>query len=323
MEKCSLSIAMCTFNGARFLREQLESIFAQTRQPDELVIFDDCSSDGTVEVMERFARHAPFAVRLAVNECNLGSTKNFEKAIAACRGEIIFLADQDDVWHRNKLEVVESVFIARPSVGAVFSDADVVDEHQISLGFRLWRSSGFGKAKQKGVSSGRSVRILLNHNVVTGATMAFRARFRGFVLPIPENWVHDAWIALLLSVVADLAVIEEPLIRYRRHANQQIGPVNFTFAGHLARAKTTGAHEYSALARQFNLARERLLSAGHDPRIQAVIPDFEMKIKHLKARALVDTKKLSRLPRILEELLSRRYHRFSEGWKSAAKDLLL
>jgi glycosyltransferase involved in cell wall biosynthesis len=313
---------MCTYNGARFLPKQLESIAAQTRVPDELVVCDDRSTDGCVEITKRFARHEPFAVRLEINESNLGSTKNFEKAIGLCQGEIIALADQDDVWYPNKLERIEAAFLARPSIGVAFSDADVVGEGQIPLGYRLWRSVGFSLAQQKGITNGRCTQLLLNHNVVTGATMAFHARFRDLVLPIPKSWVHDAWIVLLVSAITDFAVIGEPLIQYRQHAEQQIGPLNFTIAERFARAKRTGADNYCALAQQFTAARERLLTADDNSRIQAVIPQFEMKIKHLKTRARMDTKRLSRLPRILEELLSRRYHRYSKGWKSAAKDLL-
>ena len=93
-----LSIAMCTYNGARFLSEQLESIAVQTRLPDELIVCDDRSTDGSVEIIRNFALHAPFEIRLEINTNNLGSTKNFEKAIGLCKGEIIALADQDDVF---------------------------------------------------------------------------------------------------------------------------------------------------------------------------------------------------------------------------------
>jgi glycosyltransferase involved in cell wall biosynthesis len=321
MEKPELSIAMCTYNGSRFLGEQLDSIAVQSRLPDELVVCDDGSTDETVEILERFARRAPFVVRLEINPKNLGSTKNFEKAISLCRGEIIALADQDDVWYPNKLDLMQSTFLGRPSVGVVFSDADVIDENQVSLGFRLWTSAGFTPVWQKDVSSGLGTRVLLNRNVVTGATMAFLSKLRNLVLPIPENWVHDGWIALLVSVFADLALIREPLIRYRKHAGQQIGPAAYTLSERLARARRTGAEQYCTLAQQFMLAHDRLSISGDDSRVQAVLPQLEMKIKHLNTRAQMATHGVSRLPRVLEELLLRHYHRYSDGWKSAAKDL--
>lgn len=320
-----LSVAMCTYNGARFLHEQLESIASQSRIPDELVVCDDGSTDGTIEILERFARCAPFAARLEINKSNLGTTKNFEKAIGKCGGEIIALADQDDVWVSKKLELMESVFLTRPSVGVVFSDAEVVDESRVAIGFRLWNSVGFSPGLQRNISNGRGTEVLLHHNVVTGAAMAFRSELRKLVLPISEKWIHDGWIALLASVVADLSFIREPLIKYRKHASQQTGPGPSNFVERLARAKRNGADGYQAFAEQFAAARERLLTIGDDPRCRAAIPQFDLKIRHLKARAQIerDRNRASRVPRIVKELVSRRYHCFSEGWESAAKDFLL
>src|SRR5258708_37621369 len=108
MKEQLLSVAMCTYNGARFLPEQLESIAAQTKLPDELVVCDDRSTDGSVEIIRSFAQRAPFEIRLDINANNLGSTKNFEKAIGLCQGEIIALADQDDVWCPQKLSRIAS-----------------------------------------------------------------------------------------------------------------------------------------------------------------------------------------------------------------------
>ena len=106
----SVSVALCTYNGTRYLKDQIDSIASQTRVPHELVVCDDCSSDDTVKILEAFASRAPFPVRLSVNPTNLGSTKNFAQAIALCRGDIIALCDQDDVWHPAKLERLASVF---------------------------------------------------------------------------------------------------------------------------------------------------------------------------------------------------------------------
>src|SRR5262245_48111587 len=119
----TFSVAMCTYNGSRYLSAQLDSIGTQTRPPDELMICDDGSVDDTVQLIEKFADSAPFVVRLEVNSANLGSTKNFEKAIQRCKGDLIALADQDDVWLPRKLELLEAEFQRSPNVGLVFSDA--------------------------------------------------------------------------------------------------------------------------------------------------------------------------------------------------------
>src|SRR5262245_47180770 len=123
-----LSIALCTYNGAVYLKEQLDSLAAQTRMPDELVISDDRSTDDTLRLIEEFAATAGFPVRLSVNESNLGIAKNVEKAISLCRGDVILLSDQDDVWHADKLETVEGIFEVKPQLSLVFSNAELVDE---------------------------------------------------------------------------------------------------------------------------------------------------------------------------------------------------
>jgi glycosyltransferase involved in cell wall biosynthesis len=218
-----LSIAMCTYNGAAYLPEQLDSLAAQTRRPDELVVCDDSSNDNqTRRMVEAFRRHAPFRVRLFVNKQNLGSRQSFELAIRRCRGEIIFLCDQDDVWREDKLAVIERAFSSNPRPGLVFSDAEIVDENLIRLG-RL--STNFGDDGRTEIEKQNVFNALLQRNLVTGATLAFRSNLSRLVLPIPGDTVfqHDAWIALIIAAVARVTFISEPLIKYRQHPGQQIG----------------------------------------------------------------------------------------------------
>src|SRR5215217_714545 len=105
--RSKFSVAMCTYNGARFVAEQLASIAAQTRPPDELVVCDDRSTDATIAYVREFARTAPFPVRIFENEKNVGSTKNFERALELCEGDFIAFGDQDDVWLPEKLRKLE------------------------------------------------------------------------------------------------------------------------------------------------------------------------------------------------------------------------
>ena len=111
MPTTSISVALCTYNGEPFLSAQLRSIAAQDRPPDELVICDDGSSDGSLEVIRGFARCSRIPTRVVVNDKNLGSTRNFEQAISLCQGEIVLLADQDDVWYPYKLRRIQEVFL--------------------------------------------------------------------------------------------------------------------------------------------------------------------------------------------------------------------
>ena len=166
---------MCTYGGARFVGAQLESIAAQTRPPDELVVCDDRSPDETAAVVERFAQTAPFPVRLHVNERNLGTTKNFERAVALCEGGLIALCDQDDVWLPEKLARLEAEFARRPRAALVFSDAEVADEEARPVGRRLWESVRIGRAELERLREGKGLGDLLSGATVTGATAALRA----------------------------------------------------------------------------------------------------------------------------------------------------
>ena len=132
-----ISVAMCTYNGAHFLAPQLESFVVQSRLPDELVVCDDGSSDDTVAILQAFARRAPFRVRIEVNDVTLRSTKNFEKAIGLCTGDLIATSDQDDVWLPEKLALCEAAFARDPHIGLVFSDAEIVEEHELPVQRRL------------------------------------------------------------------------------------------------------------------------------------------------------------------------------------------
>ncbi len=188
-----------------------------------MIVCDDGSHDGTVDIIQKFAARVNFPVRLIINEKNLGTIKNFEKAIGLCSGEIIVLSDQDDVWHTQKLEMIEDIFLRTPDIGAVFSDAEIVDKQLNPTGHTIWQSIKFTEKEQASITDGRSPAVLVRHNVVTGATLAFRAEYKKYVLPIPAYCMHDMWIALIISMLSDLAIIQKPLVYYRQHPGEQIG----------------------------------------------------------------------------------------------------
>lgn len=318
----SLSVALCTRNGERFLVEQLDSIAAQTRLPDELVASDDASTDSTVRILQHFAATAPFTVRVTANADQVGSTTNFQRAIAAVRGEIVVLSDQDDVWRSDKLARIEAAFAGSPRVGCIFSDAEVVAEDLGSLGYRLWQSVGLDSRRQRRMTTGRALDVLLEQNVVTGATMAFRASLRDLVLPIPTGWVHDGWIALLVSAVTACVPLNEPLVRYRQHPGQQIGGLKRTLSQQIQVARAMDADFFARLARDYAAARDRLAaSRAHRP-ADAVLSKLDGKVAHCLRRVRIRSRG-RHLPLVVPELVSGRYRRYSRGWKSFASDLFL
>jgi glycosyltransferase involved in cell wall biosynthesis len=313
---------MTTYNGEKFLQEQLDSFLEQTKLPDELVVCDDGSTDASLHILEKFQNRAPFLVKIYCNVQNLGSTKNFEKAIRLCSGEVIFLSDQDDVWLPKKVERLTAVLEEHPEYSYIFSDVFIVDEALHPLGYTMWEHVNFTHAQRKMFSKGRQIEVLLKHNVVTGMTMAFRAEIKGWVTPFPENCVHDAWIALLSSASGAVGrFIEDCLVQYRQHTGQLIGGQKLRLVEQFRRAEMRGENSYKNEYIMFVDALERLTELGKLDTLKTM--QFKTKIAHLKARQQFYHKWQGNIFVFLKELFLGRYHRFSNGWKAVAKDLFL
>lgn len=331
-----ISIALCTYNGARFLRQQLSSFLVQTRLPDELVIGDDHSTDETQLIIREFARAAPFPVRLTVNEKNLGSTKNFEETIKRCCGDLIFLSDQDDVWAERKIEVIEAEFVKSEGVGLVFTNAELVSEDLKSLNGELWDFT-FTASEREMADGNAFYKTLLKRNVVTGATAAFRSKFIEDFSPIPThfpNMIHDGWVSLVISARSQIVYLNELLIKYRQHPGQQLG-INWDVE---TRAAQIGGSIRERFGRSIGYMREqealleRLIDASKthpalrfEGKIESVLKSSAAEIceniLHLENRISLMDKNVGRFPIILKELRSGRYHRFSRGMLSSIKDV--
>jgi len=319
----TISVAMCTFNGSRFLRSQLESIARQSRPPRELVICDDRSSDNTSEIVRDFSRDTGFPVRLEVNTENIGSTKNFEQAIRLCRGHIVALADQDDVWYPNKLERLEQAFL-RDGTAAVFSDADLIDEESNSLACRLWPTVGFNRLEQKAFRKNGALAILIKHPVVTGACMAFRRDLFDRMTPFPAEEIHDQWMSFLLATQGHIEIIADPLLQYRRHSQQQVGPGPLKLQGQMSSAKSRGKQFYVNEIERFRRLQRKLgESSAHFQNSESVSQEIRRKLVHLERRAYLPTRRMARVPRILHEISDGSYWRYSGGWISVVKDLIV
>ena len=153
-----VSIAMCTYNGARFLREQLESIASQTCLPDELVVCDDGSTDATLGILASYAKVSNFPVRVHCNTIRLGATRNFEQAISLAQGEVIVLSDQDDIWRHDKLQILTHNFSKHLDAGFIFSDAIVINEGGRIVLESLWKQFSFDKKKVRFFPGGPWIR---------------------------------------------------------------------------------------------------------------------------------------------------------------------
>ena len=207
-KRLRISIAMATYNGARFLPEQLASFVAQERLPDELVVCDDGSTDATMDILHAFAATAPFTVRVERNEKNLGFVRNFEKALSLCTGDLIFLSDQDDVWLPAKLGRVETEFLADPTIMATINDMIITD----------------GELRHNNVTQLENIRVMGfgERRFVAGCCCAIRREMLSLLFPFPATaFAHDSWIGDVCEALGVRKIIDEPLQLYRRHGSNE------------------------------------------------------------------------------------------------------
>ena len=223
----ALSVAMCTYNGSRFIKDQLNSIIEQSRPVNEIIICDDCSTDNTIEIINDYIIKYPGLIQLYQNKENLRSTKNFENAISHCTGDYIFLADQDDIWDFYKVEKIITKFEANESLEGIFTNGNLIDDDgEIFPNTNMWDTFYFF---EKNLDKPVDLLCLLKHhaNMVTGATLCIKKSIRDIILPFPDltkkKFFHDEWIALILASRNSLDYINENLISYRIHTSQQIG----------------------------------------------------------------------------------------------------
>jgi glycosyltransferase involved in cell wall biosynthesis len=224
-EPSSISVAMCTYNGERFLCEQFESILNQTRPPNLVVICDDGSTDGTRAMLTDIARTSPVPVELRFNTSNLGVARNFEQALLACTGDFVALSDQDDRWHPTKLQRLAELLEANPQAGFACSDADLIDEQGRSLPQTLWQVQKLNAPSLYSQLPFERRDYLIRSNCVTGATMMLRRnRLWDVLVPIPTSWVHDHWVVVLCEILnATCCATTDLLTQYRLHPGQTIG----------------------------------------------------------------------------------------------------
>jgi glycosyltransferase involved in cell wall biosynthesis len=220
-----ISVALIVYNGAQYLRTQLDSILAQTQKVDEINICDDASWDNTKKILEEYKKSYPDMFFLHYNSKNLGPTKNIEKAIQACTGNVILLADQDDYWEINKVETIIKWFEANPTMNGVFTNGSLMNSNEeLDNKYALWDAMSFPYNKD---NNSLDLKLYINivENCVTGATLAIRNNlaFLKQTFPIIKHLVHDRWLAINLAETNSLAILDEKLIRYRIHSEQTIG----------------------------------------------------------------------------------------------------
>ena len=200
-----VSIALCTYNGDKFLEEQLDSLINQTYQNIEIIIIDDFSSDQTIEIIKRYV--AKFeTIHLHQNEVNLGYVKNFEKAIGLCNGEFIALCDQDDIWAHEKINLL---FNNIENNALIYHDSEFIDGKGTPLRKNL--------SERLNMYEGSSSCPFFFYNSVSGHSIMFRKSLIGSILPFNENYYHDWQIAIIATAHGGIKYLNQTLVKYRQH----------------------------------------------------------------------------------------------------------
>lgn len=197
---------MPTYNGGKFLKDQLDSIYTQTLLPDEVIVVDDCSTDDTIEILEEY--RVKYGLKYFINEKNLGYNKNFEKAITLCSGDYIALADQDDIWLPSKIEkcynVIKDADIDTPSLVSCFNSTDrniLLSTKEKDCGIiGTWKHNLSGYTSQ-------------------GCTLMFNRKLLEYIIPFHDDIMYDAYIGLVASLLGNRLYIGDKLMYYRIHGS--------------------------------------------------------------------------------------------------------
>ncbi len=209
---------MAVYNGEKYLKEQIESILAQTHRDFELVIMDDASSDRSQEIIYEFAR-VDSRIRVFRNERNLGTSANFLRGLSHAEGELISYSDQDDYWRRDKLEVLIALINRDSDTTLVYSDLEVCDERLNCISPSFWKLANILPKK------GSLNEIALLKNFIPGCSMMFRRKVKGVMAKVAAEapFMHDHLAFILSSAMGQIVYSKEKLVKYRQHGNNQIG----------------------------------------------------------------------------------------------------
>ena len=318
-----VSVVVCTYNGEKYLRDQLQSILDQTMRPDEIIVSDDGSSDSTLQIVAEFASSNGVAQtpvwRVETRTKPLGVSGNFASALIKARGEFIALADQDDVWESERLEKGLAHF--HDGVLLVHSDATLIDASGRPTG-TLMSALSLTSSEKRNLLSGRALDALLRRNVVTGATTMIRSLLLEQALPIPDGWVHDEWLALVAAAQGGVVFQEGPLIRYRQHGNNEIGASKTDYEDATRRLREKRSDFFARKLRRNDgiavLLEEQLSWLG-----SAAHSSLAAKVEFDQWRSTLPSPRVRRLVPVLRRWFVGDYGRYARGYVDVIRDIAL
>lgn len=205
-KKPLVSIALCTYNGEKYLKEQLDSLVNQTYPNIEIIAVDDCSTDSTLQILHNF-KNRYGSIKIFENDNNLGYVKNFERAISFCSGELIALCDQDDIWDYKKIELQVKHIQGNH---LIYHDSQFIDEAGNSMGLKMSDTVNFYR--------GDHPEVFLFFNCISGHSILFKRNLLEYMLPFNPEYFYDQWIAFVAASIGRVDFISMCLVKYRQHS---------------------------------------------------------------------------------------------------------
>lgn len=324
MNQPTLSVALCTYNGEQFLKAQLESIAAQTKLPDELVISDDGSIDGTLNIIADFAEKAPFAVHVHNNKKRLGVAANFFTTMGYCLGDWIMLCDQDDIWLSQRIENMLQLATSYPESCLLLTDGRIVDQQLRSKRSTVFQAFHLKKSEVQMINQGKAANVLVRHVFATGAGMMVKNKALEH-LPFPVNdFLHDEWLAWLLA--PHLRISTEITFLYRQHGKQVTGIDGRQHAQlqRLIKPEKKASRSLEKATKRLNdlLAELTNISELCVDTNMDLIKLLKAKIQFLEKRLVLPDNRVKRVLIFIVSLNIRNYWKFGNGFRTLAKDIL-
>ncbi len=312
-----ISVAMTAYCGGEFIAAQLESIFRQTMVPDEVIIGDDSPDDAVRNAVYSVAVPAGTELIYMRNPVRLGINGNMANILSSCRGEIILMADQDDVWLPDRVEKLVHA-MESSGAGGAFCDSCAVDSSLNDLGYSLWDMRGFNTAERRRFQQYGAWKIFLRKVYASGHNMAFRRELLQYILPMPEFRVlyFDTWIALCTAAFSGWTAVDGKLTLYRIHGANHSAP---GMPGLLSQIRSSAkAHARGFLSDEVTLCDALLkLPLTSPERRQSVLK----RRGHYRCRISIGQKWYLRIFLTAYEFMNGNYFRYSNGLKSLLSDI--
>ncbi|MBP6391832.1 MAG: glycosyltransferase [Flavobacteriales bacterium] len=324
-----VSVVMATYNGAAYVQEQIDSILTNERPPDELIMVDDGSSDGTLAVLNAVAAmHPTLRVVVLRNERNIGATLTFVRAVLESTGDVVLFADQDDRWHANKIGLLVKCFTDRPGLLMAYSDGSITNAALQPDGRSIFSTRN--KA-HLALGAARDAQEIAANPDIKGCTMALDGAFarRLFEESDPafaRYWGHDHWAALFALGLGPVDVVREPLLLHRFHRRNSSGAVRFNpfsaaqWRQYVSRARAQEADHF-VMRYRLAIAQARRFGALFAPTLLKALGEL-LRLSEQR-RDLRNLEPLARIRAGLRIHRSGAYHRHYNGVFTLLRDLFL